>query len=57
MDVVTAFLLGDLEEDIYMSQPEGFEVQRENGEKLVCKVEKELYGLKQSARNWYHKLQ
>ena len=56
MDVVTAFLLGGLEEEIYMEQPEGFEKTGRKGERLVCKVRKGLYGLKQSARNWYLRL-
>jgi transposase InsO family protein len=54
MDVKTAFLNGDLEEDIYMVQPEGF-VQQGN-EHLVCKLQKSLYGLKQSPRAWYQKI-
>ena len=48
MDVVTAFLIPDLEEEIYMEQPEGFEMK----EGMVCKLQKRLYGLKQSARIW-----
>lgn len=35
-----------------MAQPEGFEVKSETGEKLVCKLNTSLYGLKQSGRNW-----
>jgi len=50
MDVVTAFLNGSLEEEIYMTQPEGF-VQPGN-ENLVCRLRKSLYGLKQSPRCW-----
>lgn len=51
LDVKTAFLHGDLEEEIYMSQPEGF---KEAGkEKWVCYLKKSLYGLKQSPRQWY----
>ena len=46
MDVKTAFLHGDLDEEIYMEQPEGYEVSGE--EHLVCKLKKSLYGLKQS---------
>ena len=44
LDVKTAFLHGDLEEEIYITQPLGFKVARK--EKLVCKLEKSLYGLK-----------
>lgn len=54
MDVKTAFLNGELDEDIYMVQPEGF-VQPGN-ENLVCKLNKSLYGLKQSPRAWYQKI-
>ena len=53
LDVKTAFLYGDLEEDIYMIQPEGFIVQGQ--ENLVCKLRKSLYGLKQAPRQWYKK--
>ena len=56
MDVVMAFLLGDLDEEIYMEQPEGFTKVDDEGQQLVCKLNKGLYGLKQSARNWYKKL-
>ncbi|WVZ95731.1 hypothetical protein U9M48_041458, partial [Paspalum notatum var. saurae] len=47
----TAFLHGELEEDIYMDQPEGFVVPGK--EDLVCRLKKSLYGLKQSPRQWY----
>ena len=47
-DVSTAFLYGDLEETIYMEQPEGFK----DGSAKVCKLKRSLYGLKQSPRCW-----
>ncbi|KAI3790253.1 hypothetical protein L2E82_03169 [Cichorium intybus] len=51
LDVKTAFLHGELEEDIYMEQPEGFIIPGK--ENLVCRLKKSLYGLKQSPRQWY----
>ena len=48
LDVKTTFLHGDLEEDLYMIQPEGFIVQGQ--ENLICKLGKSLYGLKQAPR-------
>ncbi|KAK8523044.1 hypothetical protein V6N12_073755 [Hibiscus sabdariffa] len=50
MDVKTAFLNGKLEEDVCMTQPEGF-VTPENVGK-VCKLQRSFYGLKQASRNW-----
>ena len=53
MDVKTAFLNGDLVEDVFMVQPDGFV---ENGkEHLVCRLKKSIYGLKQAFRQWYLK--
>ena len=54
MDVVTAFLNGDLTEDIYMAIPEGLKSETPNNK--VCKLLKSLYGLKQAPRQWYAKM-
>ena len=51
MDVKTMFLHGDLDEEIYMKQLEGFTVKGKKD--LVCKLKKSIYGLKQSPRMWY----
>ena len=54
LDVKTAFLHGDLHDEIYMKEPEGF-IQK-GKEKLVCKLKKSFYGLKHKApREWYNK--
>ena len=55
MDVVTAFLNGPLDEEIYMAQPDGYINQGE--ENMVCKLKKSLYGLKQAPRCWNKALQ
>jgi len=53
MDVKTAFLHGDLEENVYMAQPKGFVV--EGKERMGCRLKKSIYGLKQASRQWYLK--
>ena len=53
MDVKTTFLNDNLEEEVYMKQPEGF--FSSEGEHLVCKLKKSIYGLKQAFRQWYLK--
>lgn len=52
MDAITAYLQGDLSEDIYMEQPKGFEDKSGR----VCKLNKAIYGLKQSGRVWNQQL-
>ena len=53
MDVKTTFLNGDLYEEVYMKQPEGFVV--DGKENMVCRLQKSIYGLKQASRQWYLK--
>ena len=48
LDVKIAFLHGDLEEEIYMEQPQGYMVTGK--EKMMCRLKKSLYGLKQAPR-------
>ena len=53
VDISATFTNGDLDEDIYMQQPESF---HEGGSNKVFRLQKSLYGLKQSARQWNIKL-
>jgi hypothetical protein len=50
MDIKIAFLNGELEEKIYMDQPDGFVANGQEG--MVCKLLKSLYGLKQAPKQW-----
>ena len=50
MDVKTAFLNGNLEEEIYMMQLEGFIAK--NQKHMVCKLKRSIYGLKQASKSW-----
>ena len=50
MDAKTAFLNGNLEEETYMMQPEGFIAK--NQEHMVCKLKRSIYGLKKASRSW-----
>ena len=56
MDVKSAYLHSAIEEEIYLEQPQGFVKRGQNGETLVCKLNKSIYGLKQAAKNWYEAL-
>lgn len=52
MDAITAFLQGDLDEEIYLEQPDGFKDKTGR----VCKLNRAIYGLKQAGRQWSSKL-
>jgi hypothetical protein len=54
MDVKSTFLNGNLEEEVFIEQPEGFQLT--DNQDYVCKLKKTLYGLKQAPRAWYSRL-
>jgi len=54
MDVKTAFLHGSIKEEVYVEQPEGFEIYDRKSH--VCRLKKALYGLKQAPRAWYERI-
>ena len=51
LEVKTTFLHGDLEEEIYMQRPQGYEVKGKVN--FFCRLKKSLYGLKQAPSQWY----
>ena len=52
MDFKSAYLNADIDVDVSVEQPEGYEKVDKNGKKLIAKLNKSLYGLKQSGRRW-----
>ena len=56
MDAVSAYLNSEIDAEIYVEQPKGFIKTDDSGRKLVWKLKKSLYGLKQSGRNWNNML-
>jgi hypothetical protein len=54
MDVKTIFLNGIIEEEVYIEHPHGFEVH--GSDSHVCRLKKAFYGLKQSPRAWYSRI-
>ena len=52
MDVCSAYLNANIDCELYIEQPPGFVIKSKNDQKLVCKLNKSLYGLKQSGRMW-----
>jgi hypothetical protein len=53
MDVKTTFLNGEIEEELYIEQPDGFMIHEQSH---VCILKKALYGLKQAPRVWYARI-
>lgn len=53
IDIKTAYLYGQLQEEIYMRQPPGYEIGNQND---VCRLRRSLYGLKQAARVWNERI-
>ncbi|GBM60394.1 Retrovirus-related Pol polyprotein from transposon TNT 1-94 [Araneus ventricosus] len=53
-DIKCAYLYAPLKEDVFMKQPPGFEVKGKEG--MVCKLDKALYGLHQSGREWFFEI-
>ena len=54
MDVNMTFLNGVIEEEVYIEQPQGFKINDQKTD--VCRLKKELYGLKEAPRAWYGRI-
>ena len=54
MDVKSTFMNGELEEEVYIEQPQGFILSKHKD--FVCILKKALYGLKQAPKAWYSRL-
>jgi hypothetical protein len=54
LDVKSAFLHGELSENVYVDQPQGYQ---KGGKNEVYKLKKALYGLRQAPRAWYSKIE
>ena len=54
MDVKTTFLNGEIEEEVYIEQTDGFVIHEK--ESHVCRLKKSLYGLKKAPRAWYARI-
>lgn len=53
MDVKTAFLNGEIEEDIYITIPQGYECDDQFRKRFVCRVDRSIYGLRKSSKKWF----
>jgi hypothetical protein len=54
MDVKTTFLNGEIEEEVYIEQPDGFVIHEK--EFHVCRLKMALYGIKQPPQDWYARI-
>jgi len=56
MDVKSADLHSNIEEEMYLEQPQGFVKKANSGQRLVCKLSKSICSFKQAVKNWYEAL-